>query len=189
MTDTYTLPADIQKFVARQKRKRIILSLLWYALWGAGIWHYYAADPARTPNWILPIFIALLLALPLWMCRLWPVLFHRRYTGEIYKIKYKMMSDIPVFSEGLERVERHETAILYVRREDGKKRRIACRRLWRAADRCYKVGDRVRRFPLVPLPQNLSRSPEGGRLCLVCGVLSPDSGVHCAECGRTIIQE
>ena len=186
MHDTFTLPRDVQRTVNRQRRKRILLSLLWYLVWGAGLWHYYAVDATRHPNWILPIFVLALLLLPLWIFRLRDVVLDRPFTGEIVKIKYRMMSDIPVFSEGLDRVERHETAILYVQREKGRPKKIACRRLWRSADRCYKVGDRVRHIPLVALPQNLSRPPEEGRLCLVCGVLSTDSHLHCAACNREI---
>lgn len=186
MHDTFTLPPQVRRTVTRQRRVRILLSLLWYLVWAAGLWHYYATDATRHPNWILPVFVAVLLVLPLWIFRLWEVVLDRPFTGEIVKIKYRMMSDIPVFSEGLERVERHETAILHVRRPNGKVKKLACRRLWRSADRCYKVGDTVRHIPLVALPQNLTREPEEGRLCLVCGVLSTDSHVHCAACGREI---
>ena len=187
MENRFVLPAPVAKEVRRRKLKRVGISLIWYAIWGVSLWRYYAVDATRHPNWILPIFVLALLLLPLWIFRLRDVVLDRPYEGEIVRIKYRMMSDIPVFAEGLDRVERHETAVLYVQREKGRRpKKIACRRLWRSADRCYKVGDRVRHIPLVALPQNLSRPPEEGRLCLVCGVLSTDSHVHCAACDREI---
>lgn len=182
-----SLPADVYAVLRRRRRWRVIVSLLWYLMWGVAIWRYYVHNPDARPNFMLPLFVALLLLLPLWMFRLREVLFDRVWSGEVETVKYRMMSDIPVFSEGLERVERHETMVLYVRRtSDGKRKKVPCRRLWHAADRCYRRGDTVRHIPLLPLPQNLSRRPEGGELCLVCGTLSEHSGETCIECRHTI---
>lgn len=186
MKNSGVLPESIKKEIQKRKTRRILATLLWYALWGVSLWRYYAVDASRQPNWILPIFVVALLLLPLWIFRLWEVVLDRPFTGEIVRIKYRMMSDIPIFQEGLDDVERNEAAILFVRRGRRRAKKLSCRRLWRAADRCYKVGDTVRHMPLVPLPQNLSHPPEGGRLCLMCGVLSEDSHAHCAACGREI---
>ena len=181
------LPSDVQHNLRHQKRWWIALSVLWYLMWATGVWRYWAGHPDFTPNYMFVPFCTAVLLLPLWIFRLRIVLFDRAWSGEIVRIKYRMMSDIPVFSEGLDRVERHETAVLYVRRAaDGRVKKLACRRLWHAADRCYRVGDTVRHIPFVALPQNLSREPEEGRLCLVCGTLSRDSHECCAACGHTI---
>lgn len=181
------LPSDVQKGIRHQRRCWVVLSVLWYLVWGTAVWRYSAGHPDFTPNYMALPFAAAVLLLPLWIFRLRVVLFDRPWTGEIVRIKYRMMSDIPIFSEGLERVERHETAILYVRRhKNGRVKRLACRRLWRSADRCYRVGDTVRHIPFVALPQNLSREPEEGRLCLICGTLSTDSHTFCAACERTL---
>ncbi len=181
------LPSDVRHDLRHQKGWWVVLSVLWYILWAVGVWRYWAGHPDFTPNYMFAPFCAAVLLLPLWIFRLRIVLFDRVWSGEIVRIKYRMMSDIPVFSEGLDRVERHETAVLYVRRTaDGRMKKLACRRLCHAADRCYRVGDTVRHIPFVALPQNLSREPEEGRLCLVCGTLSRDSHDRCAACGRTI---
>lgn len=182
------LPADVAHHVRHQRRGWVIVSALWYIIWGVSVWRYFAGHPdAEVVGYMVPIFTAAVALLPLWIFRLGKVLFGRIWSGEIVKIKYRRMSDIPIFSEGLERVERHETAVLYVRRKPGgRTRRIACRRLARSADRCYRVGDRVRHIPFVALPQNLSRRPEGERLCLVCGTLSENSHDTCIECGHAI---
>ena len=185
MKEMTALPERIRKEVRRTRFWKWVLTLLWVALWAVGVWRYYAHHPASQPNWMLIPFAVAVLALPFWMFRFGQV-FDRSFEGEIVKIKYRMMSDVPVFSEGLERVERHETAILYVRPDRGGKKKLACPRLWRSADRCYAVGDRVKHIPMVALPKNLSKAPEGGNLCLVCGVLSPDSHETCAACGRPL---
>lgn len=180
------LPSDVRHWLRHQARWLTIITILWYILWGVSIAQYYVRHPEAQVHYTLPLFAGALLILPLWIFRFRVVLFDRPFEGEIVKIKYRMMSDVPIFSEGLERVERHETAILHVRRANGKVKKLACRRLWRAADRCYRVGDRVQHIPFLPLPKNLSHEPEGERLCHVCGTLSDRHGERCIECGHTI---
>ncbi|MBE6757465.1 MAG: hypothetical protein E7552_02795 [Ruminococcaceae bacterium] len=181
------LPADVKRAVRKIRWRSIGCSLVWYLLWAVSLWQYYARNSDVHPHWSLLFFTLAVLLLPLWMFRLDKALFDRSWTGEIVKIKYRKMSEIPFLSEDIGRVERRDTAILYVRLPNGKKRRTACRRLWYAADRCYKAGDTVRHIPLVPLPQNLTAKPEGGKLCLMCATLSEDSHEHCAACNHTIL--
>ncbi len=181
------LPDDVRQTVHRQYWRSVLLTAGWYLLWTVSIIGYYMRAPSLRVHWSLFVFGTALLILPFIIFRFRVVVFDRVCEGEIERIKYRMMSEIPVFSEGLDRVERHETAILVVRLSNGRIRRFACRRLWRAADRCYHVGDTVRHIPFVSLPQNLTCRPEEGRLCLVCGVLSRDSRQTCVECGHSII--
>lgn len=186
MKNSSVLPPDVKRAVDKIRWRSIGYSLLWYLLWTLGVWQYYRHNADMHPHLSLLFFALAVLLLPLWMFRLDRVLFDRPWKGEIVKIKYRKISEIPFLCEDVGRVERRETAVLHVRLANGKKRRAACRRLGYAADRCYKVGDTVLHLPLVLLPQNLSRSPEGGRLCLMCATLSEDSHEHCAGCQHTM---
>lgn len=181
-----TLPTDVKRLVCKKRWRSILLSFAWYALWAVSVWQYYVHTPEARPHWTLLFFALAVLLLPLWMFRLWRVLFDRTWTGEIVKIKYRKISEIPFLSEEIGHVERHETAVLITRLPNGKRRRALCRGLGYAADRCYAVGDTITHLPLVTLPKNHTRTPEGGRLCLVCSTLSEDSHAHCAACNRTI---
>ncbi len=180
------LPPDVKQTVQKKRWRSIGLSLAWYALWAVSVWQYYLNNTDVRPHWTLLFFALAVLLLPLWMFRLGWVLFDRPWMGEIVKIKYRKISEIPFLSEDVGRVERHETAVLIVRLPNGRNRRALCRGLGYAADRCYGVGDTITHVPLVTLPKNLTREAEGGRLCLVCSTLSGDSHEHCAACNRTI---
>ncbi len=180
------LPPDVKRTVWKKRWRSIGLSLLWYVLWTVSVWQYYLHNTDVRPHWTLLFFALAVVLLPLWMFRLGRVLFDRPWTGEIVKIKYRKISEIPFLSEDVGHVERHETAVLITRLPNGKKRRALCRGLGYAADRCYQTGDTIVHIPLVTLPKNLTREAEGGRLCLVCSTLSEDSHAHCAACDRTI---
>ena len=180
------LPSDVKRVVRKKRWRSIGLTLAWYILWGVSVWQYYVHTPEAHPHWTLLFFALAVVLLPLWMFRLGRVLFDRSWTGEIVKIKYRKISEIPFLSEDVGRVDRHETAVLITRTANGRKRRALCRGLGYAADRCYKVGDTITHIPLVTLPKNRTSEPEGGRLGLVCSTLSEDSRIHCAACDRTI---
>lgn len=177
---------------------RIALYCAYIALWAVG-YEFYLLYPINKPFvwWVMLIFCAAV-AISGWIIfDMTKFLFERSFSGRIESMKVTRSYGRGVTRRGKLKIDYHTFRVLYVRNENGKRKKIRFQLFDDGYDLYYREGDRIVYFRGTRYPLCIEAEERGEHICVLCGVRVNEPKHHgerevdtdrCEACRRSLIK-
>ena len=186
---------DLRRYAFFVNLKRIVLFLLWCAMWVLA-YRFYLEYPINKPlvRWLLLIFAGGVLVGGWFLCSMTAFVRERSFFGKVEKMKLDRE-----FQKGVvtaRSADEEMFRVLIVRDEKGKRRRLRFKMKDSGFGLYYRDGAEIAYFRGTKFPLCLDTKDKDACMCVACGTRNypewrdgekGDKPTYCALCGHTLV--
>ncbi len=186
--------ADLRRYVLKKELRRVLLYLLWLAVfYGAAVSynlnHQTYPPEKRMEGWRMLVWMLIAAGIGFFLFRIHQFITRRALVGKIMTSKLShtyTATEEPLHGRRDGGYDFRLHTALILKKPNGKKQHMRFEQKT-GSYQYYCEGADLIRFRSLPYPLNLDPNASHGYVCVACGRMHKSYQAHCDQCGLSLI--